>query len=30
MVVTRNPKDETFERAKKLYESVIKHELTDD
>lgn len=30
MVVTRNPKDETFELAKELYENVIKHELTDD
>ena len=30
MVVTRNLKDETFEKAKQLYENVIKHELTDD
>ena len=30
MVRTRNPKDETFEKAKELYESVIKHQLTDD
>ncbi len=30
MVVTRNPKDETFEKAKELYENVIKHQLTDD
>lgn len=30
MVHTRNPKDETFEKAKELYESVIKHQLTDD
>ena len=30
MVHTRSPKDETFEKAKQLYENVIKHELTDD
>ena len=30
MVHKRNQKDDTFERAKELYENVIKHELTDD
>ncbi len=30
MVHTRSPKDETFEKAKQLYENVIKHELSDD
>ncbi len=30
MVRKRNQKDDTFERAKELYENVIKHELTDD
>ena len=30
MVHKRNQKDDTFERAKELYENVIKHELNDD
>ncbi len=30
MVKKNNTKDETFERAKELYENVIKHQLTDD
>ena len=28
--MVRNKQDDTFERAKKLYENVIKHELSDD
>ena len=30
VVNTNNTKDQTSERAKELYENVIKHELTDD
>ena len=30
MALAKNKKEDTFERAKELYENVIKHELTDD
>ena len=30
MAKTKKKEDDTFEKAKKLYENVIKHQLTDD